>query len=346
MFDVPVTEKLRKEWDVNIPIEEKPWQIGLIIGASGSGKTTLAGQLAPGKIHQGFEWKADCLLDDFPAECSVTDITTVLSQVGFSSPPSWMLPYRSLSNGQKFRVELARCLFEYPDLFLFDEFTSVVDRQVAQIGAWAFQKAIRKTKKQFIAVTCHYDVEAWLQPDWVYDVSTNEFKWGSVRRPEIKLEIFRVHYKAWHLFKDHHYLSSSISQNAICYVGCINGVPVVFNSWKSFFGSKDKKTQRNAKFAHRMVVLPDYQGLGLSNILTEQIAAMWDALNYRVLFRTSHPAEIAKKNKSLKWGLISQGRSKADNSKTYRRATDRAAVGFRWRGGALLFEEVIALLSR
>ena len=33
MFDVPATDKLRKEWQINMPIEEKDWQIGLIVGA-------------------------------------------------------------------------------------------------------------------------------------------------------------------------------------------------------------------------------------------------------------------------------------------------------------------------
>lgn len=38
------------------------------------------------------------------------------------------------------------------------------------------QKAIRKTKKQFIAVTCHYDVEDWLLPDWVFDTNSMTFR--------------------------------------------------------------------------------------------------------------------------------------------------------------------------
>ena len=54
---------------------------------------------------------------------------------------------------------------EEDDLIVFDEFTSVVDRNVAKIGSYAMQKAIRKSDKQFIAVTCHHDVQDWLLPD-------------------------------------------------------------------------------------------------------------------------------------------------------------------------------------
>ena len=147
MFDVPPSKKLRKEWNVEIPIEEKEWQIGLIIGASGSGKTTIAKRLFNEEAyHNGYKWKSPSLLDDFDKDLSANDITNSLSHVGFSSPPSWLLPYSALSNGQKFRCELARCLTEKKDLIVFDEFTSVVDRNVAKIGSHAVQKAIKKDK--------------------------------------------------------------------------------------------------------------------------------------------------------------------------------------------------------
>jgi len=84
-----------------------------------------------------------------PKNKSVEDITSAFNSVGFSSPPSWLKPYSVLSNGQKMRVDLARAILEDNQLFVFDEFTSVVDRNVAQIGSFAMQKAIRKTNKKF-----------------------------------------------------------------------------------------------------------------------------------------------------------------------------------------------------
>lgn len=308
MFDIPATEKLRERWDINIPVEEKPWQVGLIVGASGSGKTTLARELARhinADFHAGFSWTAPCLLDDFPADCDMKSLTETLSKVGFSSPPSWLLPYGVLSNGQKFRVELARCLFEYQKAFVFDEFTSVVDRQVAQVSAYAFAKAIRRTKRQFIAVTCHYDVEAWLQPDWVLDVSANSFKWGSLRRPPLNLEIARVHYSAWELFKKYHYLDGSINKSAACYVAFLDGRPVAFDAWISFFGKL--QSGRRAMRDHRRVVLPDYQGLGIGNRLLTELSRMWTALGYRAFLRTGHPAEIKKQIESPDWCVKNQG---------------------------------------
>src|SRR5439155_19760773 len=55
---------------------------------------------------------------------------------------------------------------------IFDEFTSVVDRTVAQIGSAAVAKTIRRSGKQLVAASCHYDVIEWLQPDWIDRKST------------------------------------------------------------------------------------------------------------------------------------------------------------------------------
>jgi hypothetical protein len=58
-----------------------------------------------------------------------------------------------------------------------DEFTSVVDRQIAKVGALAFGKAWRRNKgHKAVLLSCHYDIIEWLQPDWVYNIDTNELK--------------------------------------------------------------------------------------------------------------------------------------------------------------------------
>lgn len=259
MFDVSPESKLRKEWDIDIPIEDRDWQIGLIVGASGSGKTTLANHVFGDNVHHGFDWNAPSLLDDFPEDADAIDITETLSKVGFSSPPQWLLPYSVLSNGQKFRADLARCLIEYDDLFVFDEFTSVVDRQVAKVGAFAFQKSVRKSNKKFVAVTCHYDVEEWLQPDWVFDVSENRFKWGCLRRSSIDFTVHQCDRSLWSIFKGYHYLSADIAKTARCFCGLIDGRPVALTAVLPFPHPKRKGLWKG----HRTVVLPDFQGMGI-----------------------------------------------------------------------------------
>jgi|TARA_R110000744_G_scaffold118416_1_gene221164 ABC-type Mn2+/Zn2+ transport system ATPase subunit len=147
------------------------WQIGLIVGNSGTGKTTIAKELFPDSYVTNFDYKEQSILDDFPKEITVDQITRTFNSVGFSSPPSWLKPYSVLSNGQKMRVDLATSLLKDEPLIVFDEFTSVVDREVAKIGSHAIQKAIRRTNKKFIAVGCHFDVEDWLLPDWIFNTN-------------------------------------------------------------------------------------------------------------------------------------------------------------------------------
>src|SRR5262249_45700295 len=154
------------------------------------------------------------------------EITELLSSVGFSSPPSWLRPFRCLSNGEQFRVTIARELAESPELAVVDEFTSVVDRTVARIGSAAIAATIRRTGRRFVAVSCHFDVIDWLQPDWTYDPSTDEFTWRSLRRrPDITLDIRRAMPTDWRLFRPHHYLSGELNRAARCFVAEVTGRP-------------------------------------------------------------------------------------------------------------------------
>lgn len=160
--------------NIDIDIDEK-WQIGLIVGHSGTGKSTIANQLFSDVLIDKFDYKAESILDDMPKDKSVEEICKTFNSVGFSSPPSWLKPYSVLSNGEKMRVDLAKAILSDNECFAFDEFTSVVDREVARIGSFAMQKAIRKTNKKFIAITCHHDVEDWLLPDWVFNTNNMTF---------------------------------------------------------------------------------------------------------------------------------------------------------------------------
>jgi ABC-type protease/lipase transport system fused ATPase/permease subunit len=88
LFAVPPTDHSEVKWTVNLPIDERPWSIGLIVGASGSGKTTVARELFGDKIVHGFEWPADkSILDAFPTSTPVKQVVELLNSVGFSDPP-------------------------------------------------------------------------------------------------------------------------------------------------------------------------------------------------------------------------------------------------------------------
>lgn len=150
------------------------WQIGLIVGGSGTGKTTIARDVFEDNIVSNMVYSHKSVIDDMPNDLSVTEISKMFYAVGFGSVPSWLKPYSVLSNGEKMRVDIARAISER-DLTVFDEFTSVVDRQVAQVASLAINKMIRKTEKQFVAISCHHDVIDWLAPDWIFDTDQMKF---------------------------------------------------------------------------------------------------------------------------------------------------------------------------
>ena len=168
--------KLQKHFKGSLPIDGDDWQIGVIVGRSGSGKSSIAKKLFLDAYVTGFNYKHQCVLDDFPEGIETSEVTRLLCSVGFASPPDWLKSYSCLSQGEKMRVDIARALCLPKKLIVFDEFTSVVDREVAKIASHAISKAIRRQKdKKFIAVTCHYDVVDWLDPDWVFCTDTMEF---------------------------------------------------------------------------------------------------------------------------------------------------------------------------
>ena len=350
MFDLSSDKTSRVEWRVALPIEERHWNIGLIAGPSGCGKTTIARRLWPAAFAASLDWPTErSILDAFPQSVSIRSVVEILSSVGFSSPPAWLRPFRVLSMGQQFRVTLARWIAqalagETPQPIVLDEYSSVVDRTVAQIGSAALAKTIRRQKLQFVAVTCHDDVEDWLQPDWVYHPAENQFSWRLLqRRPPIALEIQRTRASHWSLFAPHHYLSERLAPSATCFLATWKDRPVAFSAWLPFVGRGP-----SARREHRTVVLPDFQGVGIGNALSDLIASLWRGLGYRALSTTTHPAMIRSRLRSQTWRLRRAPSLASGRERRFRRlnhATTRLTAGFEYVGPALPREQAMRLLQ-
>jgi energy-coupling factor transporter ATP-binding protein EcfA2 len=337
IFDLPAEKTSCLEWDADLPLAERPWYIGLIVGPSGCGKSTVARHLfADALARQAplHDWPADrSILDAFPASMPIKEIAELLSSVGFSSPPAWLRPFAVLSTGQQFRVGLARLLAaaEAGQVIVVDEFTSTVDRTVAQVGSAALARTVRRRKQQFVAVTCHEDVEAWLQPDWVYRPAEGHFTWRVLqRRPAVALTVVRCQASAWPLFAAHHYLSHALMPGAICFLATWKERPVAFSAWVPFYG-KGPPTRRE----HRTVTLPDYQGIGVGNALSAAVASLWKGLNYRAVSTTTHPAMIRARLRSPLWRLRRWPSLAPQRRDVLRHATTRLTAGFEYVGPAL-----------
>jgi ABC-type thiamine transport system ATPase subunit len=301
MFDVPGAPKQTLTWQFEAPIEERDWSVGLIVGPSGAGKSTIARHLFGEERVP--TWGAASVMDDFDGDLSMNVIAGACQAVGFNTIPAWLRPYSVLSTGERFRVDLARRLVEsHPgDVVMVDEFTSVVDRQVAKIGAHAVQKWIRKRgDRQFVAVSCHADIIDWLQPDWVIEPAERRFSWRSVQpRPQLEVEIAPVGYGAWNLFAPFHYLTKDLNRVARCFALFVEGEPVAFAGVLR----RPHPKAKDIMGVSRLVTLPDWQGLGLAFVLVDTLGAAYKAVGERLHTYPAHPALIHGFDRSPKWAL-------------------------------------------
>lgn len=348
LFDLPEESISRLEWNVDLPLNERSWQVGLITGPSGSGKSTVARHVFADALMPETlpPWPTDrAVLDGFPSGLSIGDVTELLSSVGLSSPPAWLRPYACLSTGQRFRCDLARMLAHLNDqrIGLFDEFTSVVDRTVARVGSAALARSVRRRGLKFVAVSCHEDIIDWLQPDWVFRPDANPgFAWRSLRRrPELEIDLVRCRASAWPIFAPHHYLSGELNRSAVCFLASHDGMPVAFSAWLNLL------SRRGGRREHRTVVLPDWQGIGLGMAISSTVASMWKGLGKRATSTTSHPGFIAGRRRSPDWRMT-RAPSLAVGSRREARfahATTRLTAGFEYVGPAMDREQAGRLLG-
>jgi ABC-type transport system involved in cytochrome c biogenesis ATPase subunit len=353
LFDLQPSRVSEITWTAELPLEEREWHIGLIVGPSGCGKSTLARRLWPEQIVYEPDWPRDkAIVDAFPERMSIKKVVALLSSVGFSSPPAWLRPYHVLSTGQQFRVKMARLLAETPaPLFhdattvptpiVFDEFSATVDRTVARIGGCALAKVVRARRQQFVAITCHEDVERWLNPDWVYCPATKVFFWRCLqRRPEIALEIRRASRDVWPIFQPHHYLNHDLGRGVVCFAAFWEDRIVAFSAWIHAM------TRHGGKREHRTVTLPDIQGVGIGHALSTYAASLWKALGHPATSTTSHPAMIAARQKSPAWRMIRPpSLTPVDAGRRLRHASARLTAGFEYVGPALDIATARALVA-
>ena len=279
LFDLPLDQiesRLTHSLTVELPGLDEDWTIGAIVGPSGSGKTTLARAVYGEALYEPPPWPndaaiIDCLGTGIPsAGCAlpIKQLAHTLTAVGLGSVPTWLKPYRVLSTGERFRADLARAILsagknltqrhrgtekseseslcatvplcENPPLLVIDEFTSTLDRTIAQTASAALSRLLRNPKSaiqnpKLVVLTSHTDILPWLAPDWVLDLSPaplsprgrgaggegaevrRVFTRGCLQRPTLRLAVRRVPQCLWPHFARHHYLAGGLAASATCY---------------------------------------------------------------------------------------------------------------------------------
>ena len=299
------------------------WSIGAVIGPSGSGKTSLGRQLFGGgaiaDLYGG--WHSDRpLVDDISPNGSFDDVSATLAAVGLGDVPAWLRPFPVLSNGEQFRAGLARLILDGEGDCVVDEFTSVVDRQIAKVGCLAFQKSWRRQSsgRKVVVLSPHYGIIEWLQPDWVLDTGNKRMVSGGLpKRPEINLEICETDSKVWSLFKPHYYLDLPEPVAARHFVGLVDGEAACHVCFCPKFNCGHYR-------ATRLVTMPEWQGAGVATRFLRWLCQYHLEGNghggkpYRTEFHTSHPGLIGWMEHSRDWVRVSRSLYGGNKAKSAR----------------------------
>ena len=149
------------------------------------------------------------------------------------------------------------------------------------------------------------------------------------QRPDIKLTVRRVEASVWTsmLFDKSHYLTSELNKSCKCLLFEWNNVPVAF---VGILNTPRKGIPYGCSIS-RIVILPDYQGLGLSTIIFNFVGGIVKSLSdeehdYRLYIKTAHSkfGQALSRNPNVRGTVFDgKGRDKksADNQRYRNRLT-------------------------
>jgi ABC-type ATPase with predicted acetyltransferase domain len=329
-FDIQNKEQSNVIVEANLENLPKEWNIGVVYGGSGTGKTTILKNYFKKEMDKSYFDNSKSLISNFDW-LEPKDATFLLSAMGLSSVPTWLRPFNTLSNGEQYRANLSYIVGSASEneVILIDEYTSVVDRDVAKAMSNALQKYIRRTNKKIVLASCHFDIMEWLQPNWIYSPSKGRLEIASqLRQPRIELQIFRCRYETWNLFKQHHYLTEDLHKAANNYIVCWNDKPICFIGILPFPGVGDEKTRRIS----RIVVLPDFQGLGLGKKILNYISSLYAKEKSTMYIRTMTPALGLALAKDNNWIATSSNLKIPAKDSNGRKLIERPSYSYKYIG--------------
>ena len=159
----------------NLDLEIKKGDIVYITGQSGGGKSVLLRELGRQMSANGqhvvnldeivFEDKP--LIDQIGT--STDNAIQLLGVAGINDAYLYVRKPSELSDGQRYRLRLAKAIETGAEVWVADEFLAVLDRTSAKVIAFSLQKAARRAGATVIVATTHTDMVADLCPNLVIE---------------------------------------------------------------------------------------------------------------------------------------------------------------------------------
>lgn len=169
-FGLGLSDKMFTIYD-DLKLEIRPSDVVYITGQSGSGKSLLLKDLSAEMRANGLKVADlnEIVLEDKPVielvGKNTTEATEILSRAGISDAWIFLRKPSELSDGQRYRLKLAKVLESDADVWIADEFGAILDRVTAKSVAFNMAKVARRAGRTFMVATTHEDMIDELGPD-------------------------------------------------------------------------------------------------------------------------------------------------------------------------------------
>lgn len=291
-----ITEEELTDQVVVPPSEIQLGQITYITGLSGSGKSTLLRQIQ--KKHTDAFWvKREIDESLTPIEflgAETSEALSWLTRFGLGEAFLMLKPVYQLSDGQKFRLQLAKSMYQQQNcMILCDEFLSLVDRQTSQVIAYNVQKICRRQNIQLVVATAHRDLQSSLRPDVVIRMDLNGVlsvdedkgvNWQAPLFSKEDLKIERGEIDDYFQFQRFHYskgdddklIRSDLLDHVVVarYGELTIGVALITKPFPKTLESIPlfAEINQSIKVSERVVIHPSFRGCGITKLLQPMVS--------------------------------------------------------------------------